>query len=183
MGASMRRPSIIRRSCARLQELHLLLPGLDGRMHRMDTGLLADLVINSSGVARLLLALRAELPTADVSALVDRRGLPIRSLWACGWQKKKRSVHASRWPGVLRLDVGHVTAQVQRLRERLPPEADLGDLLTREPMLLRADIDRVLSEARRLVPGEDPALLLLRNPGMLLDMETGGLGSSLGVPE
>ena len=48
-----------------------------------------------------------------------------------------------------------------------------------EPRLLLADIDDILAELRRLLPGADPVKMVATHAGMVLPMKFAGLESSL----
>jgi hypothetical protein len=56
-------------------------------------------------------------------------------------------------------------------------------LLESEPRLLLADIDEVLSELQRLLPGADPVKVIATHAGMVLPMKYAGLESSLFIDD
>ncbi len=68
--------------------------------------------------------------------------------------------------------------QVARLRERLPG-VDVDALVQAEPMLLRADLPRLMAELARLAPNADPVRLIATDPQMVLDMNAAGMPSTL----
>lgn len=76
------------------------------------------------------------------------------------------------------LQVGEVRQKVQELRHQLPG-VDVDALIMQEPMLLRADLPRLMSELARLMPGADPLKLIVSDPQMVLDMEVAGMPSAL----
>lgn len=59
------------------------------------------------------------------------------------------------------------------------PNADLGKLLAREPLMLTVDVQACLQEVRRLLPDIDPVAYLTNNPEGVLDMEQSALPSAL----
>ncbi|PSC74085.1 ATP-dependent zinc metalloprotease FTSH mitochondrial [Micractinium conductrix] len=81
------------------------------------------------------------------------------------------------------LSPAQVSAQLAALQAALPPNIDVERLVAAEPMLLRADIQKVLAELRRLVPGKDPVSVLLADPSGVLDMQSAGLKASLEIDE
>lgn len=74
--------------------------------------------------------------------------------------------------------VPEITQKVQELRQRLPG-ADLDLLIMQEPMLLKADLPRLMSELARLAPGTDPVRLIASDPQIVLDMDVAGMPSTL----
>lgn len=64
------------------------------------------------------------------------------------------------------------------LRQRLQG-VDVDALIEQEPMLLRADLPRLMSELARLVPNADPVRLIASDPQMVLDMDVAGMPSTL----
>ena len=74
--------------------------------------------------------------------------------------------------------VAEVKQKVQELRQRLPG-VDVDDLIAKEPMLLRADLPRLMSELARLMPSADPVKLIVSDPQMVLDMNVAGMPSTL----
>ena len=53
-------------------------------------------------------------------------------------------------------------------------------IVAREPALLSANIAGVLSEMKRLMPGQkDPIGFLASNPRLVLDMQSAGLPSTI----
>ena len=59
------------------------------------------------------------------------------------------------------------------------PNADLGKLLAREPLMLTVDVQACLQEVRRLLPDTDPVAYLTNNPEGVLDMEQSALPSAI----
>lgn len=76
------------------------------------------------------------------------------------------------------LQVAEVKEKVQELRQRLPG-VDVDALIAQEPMLLRADLPRLMSELARLMPGADAVKLIVSDPQMVLDMDVAGMPSTL----
>lgn len=67
---------------------------------------------------------------------------------------------------------------MQELRERLPG-VDVEGLIMSEPMLLKAELPRVLSELARIAPGRDPISLIANDPQVVLGMDVAGMPSTL----
>lgn len=74
--------------------------------------------------------------------------------------------------------VEDVQQKVRELRQRLPG-VDVDGLIMQEPMLLKADLPRLMSELARLMPGADPVKLIVTDPQMVLDMDVAGMPSTL----
>ena len=51
-------------------------------------------------------------------------------------------------------------------RAALPGVAGVGGMLQLEPRILSTDIEGLLSEIERLLPGQDPKALLIQNPSV-----------------
>lgn len=118
--------------------------------------MLLELLRDPGATAARLVALRELLPRANVSALV------------AGHPKL-----------LLSLSVEQVAAKLAELRALLGPAVDVEGLIEAEPMLLRADLPRLMSELARLAPGADPVRLIAANPQMVLDMDAAGMPSTL----
>ena len=149
----------VRHVSAKLEELAVLLPGLVGRLERMEASLVVRLVADTEAVARRLLDLRAALDGVDVSAAVA----------AAPWLLSEPGAEALR-------------VQMAALRGALPG-LDVEACVLAEPRLLLADVPGVLAELRRLAPSVDPARLLAADPGIVLGMREAGLPSSLTVDD
>lgn len=67
---------------------------------------------------------------------------------------------------------------MEELRQRLQG-VDVDALIMQEPMLLKADLPRLMSELARLAPGADPVRLIVSDPQMVLDMDVAGMPSTL----
>lgn len=80
----------------------------------------------------------------------------------------------ARTPLVCR-QVPEIGAKVAELRQRLPG-VDVDGLVGQEPMLLRADLPRLMSELARLMPGADHVRLIAADP------QVRGAGTGQGVP-
>lgn len=79
-----------------------------------------------------------------------------------------------------------IDGQLERLNNRLKG-VRIDVLVETEPAVLLCDIDKVLGDIRRLLPGEDdPVMVFVSAPGAHLDMATLGLPASLliddGIP-
>lgn len=140
---------------AKLAELANLLPDIVGKLDRAKADVLYELLKDTTATAERLLTLRELLPRCNVSALVA--GHPRL---------------------MLGMTVADVRQKVQELRHRLPG-VDVDALIMQEPMLLRADLPRLMSELARLMPGADPVKLIVSDPQMVLDMDVAGMPSTL----
>eukprot|EP00878_Enallax_costatus_P004861 GHUV01005115.1.p1 GENE.GHUV01005115.1~~GHUV01005115.1.p1 ORF type:complete len:246 (+),score=62.15 GHUV01005115.1:280-1017(+) len=140
---------------AKLAELGNLLPDIVGKLDRAKADVLYELLRDSAATAERLMALRDLLPRCNVSALVA--GHPRL---------------------MLGMTVAEVRQKVQELRRWLPG-VDVDALIMQEPMLLRADLPRLMSELARLMPGADPIRLIVSDPQMVLDMDVAGMPSTL----
>lgn len=78
----------------------------------------------------------------------------------------------------LRVQIPEVAQKVGELRQRLQG-VDVDALIMQEPMLLKADLPRLMSELARLAPGADPVRLIASDPQMVLDMDVAGMPSTL----
>lgn len=65
-------------------------------------------------------------------------------------------------------------------REVFGPDRDVESIVAKEPALLAANLTDVLSEMTRLMPSQkDPVGFLAANPGIVLDMQSLGLPSTI----
>lgn len=76
------------------------------------------------------------------------------------------------------LQVTDIQQRLQQLQQQLPG-VNIEALVAEEPMVLKADMARVLSEVARLMPAADPVSFLAGHPHMVLGMEEAGLPSTL----
>lgn len=60
----------------------------------------------------------------------------------------------------------------------VPSGTDVEALIELEPALLIADLRKVVSDVRRLLPAADPGKVIATNPGMVLEMTTHRMESS-----
>eukprot|EP00879_Flechtneria_rotunda_P012201 GHRR01012742.1.p1 GENE.GHRR01012742.1~~GHRR01012742.1.p1 ORF type:complete len:182 (+),score=56.97 GHRR01012742.1:452-997(+) len=141
----------------RLGELGNLLPDLVGKMERARADILYELLKDPTATAQRLLALREVLPRCNVSALVA--GYPTL---------------------MLGMKIEEVQQQVRQMRRKLPG-VDVDALIAQEPMLLRADLPRLMSELARLLPNADPVKFISSNPQMVLGMDAAGMPSTLEI--
>lgn len=56
-------------------------------------------------------------------------------------------------------------------------------LFEAEPRLLTADMRSIVADLQRLVPGADPAKLIVTHAGMVLDMGNAGMQASLTIDD
>lgn len=86
------------------------------------------------------------------------------------------------WPSTLRCvarpQPQQLTARLEQLAAQLPGVA-IEPLVAGAPALLTADVEALLEEVRRLVPGRDAVAFLAAQTHLVLDMDSGGLPSSL----
>jgi len=113
---------------AQLLALSNLLPDLVAKLHALRAPLVLELLRDLPGVARRLLQLRELLPGADVSGMVARAPELL-----------------------LRTPIDDLSSAVAALVDNLPG-VSVGPLVEREPMLLRADVKRLIAEVERLMP-------------------------------
>ncbi|CAG9466225.1 unnamed protein product [Pedinophyceae sp. YPF-701] len=140
---------------AQLRTLAALLPSLASRLENMKADLVCDLLRDPDATADALLAIKQELPGCDVDSLVAR--LPAAAT---------------------RLGADGVRDRVQAWRDALP-DTDIPALVAKEPRLLNVtDIPALFEEIARLMPGSEPAEVLVTSPGLVLPMEVSGLESS-----
>ena len=139
----------------RLAELSLLLPALVAKLDRLEAKLVLHLVTDLPAITQHILELRQLLPCLDLNALL------ADSPWL-----------------LTQVSPEFVQRQLAELAQALPPIVDIERLVAAEPMLLRADIQAVLADLRRLMPGQDPVSVLLSNPSGCLDMPVRWIGAS-----
>lgn len=60
----------------------------------------------------------------------------------------------------------------------VPVGTDVEALIEREPVLLVADLQKMVADIRRLMPLADPGVVIATNPGIVLDMSTHRMESS-----
>jgi hypothetical protein len=115
----------------------------------------------------------AQLPTARFHLLLCDSSSTLAA---------SQARHAVRKHCTALLDVAvqvpEVRQKVQELRAKLPG-VDVDALISQEPMLLRADLPRLMSELARLMPNADPVRLIASDPQMVLDMDVAGMPSTL----
>eukprot|EP00892_Ulva_mutabilis_P009767 jgi/Ulvmu1/7162/UM034_0070.1 len=139
-----------------LQALVALLPGLELRFDRMKADLLLRLLTHRNTVAANMIALRRELPDANIDHIV------------------------SRYPAlVTNYTEQELVDRIKATREALPEVPEIGGMLEVEPRVLATDVPWLLSEIERLLPGHNPQQLLVQNPSSYMDMMSQGLRSSL----
>eukprot|EP00879_Flechtneria_rotunda_P017192 GHRR01018006.1.p1 GENE.GHRR01018006.1~~GHRR01018006.1.p1 ORF type:complete len:270 (+),score=77.20 GHRR01018006.1:27-836(+) len=164
----------------RLGELGNLLPDLVGKMERARADILYELLKDPTATAQRLLALREVLPRCNVSALVA--GYPTLMLGMkvlhCCRPCALLAADYSLW--ALLMQIEEVQQQVRQMRRKLPG-VDVDALIAQEPMLLRADLPRLMSELARLLPNADPVKFISSNPQMVLGMDAAGMPSTLEI--
>lgn len=163
--------------------------------------LVLSLVRDLPAVTQRILALRALLPSIDLSALL------VQYPWCAALSFEGEAVlgckrRVSQPPGarershappprssctphrlLTRLEPEQVGAALDRLTAVLPPNIDAGALVAAEPMLLLANVGAVLAEIERLLPGRDPIAVLLADPSGCLNMQSAGLKASLEIDD
>lgn len=147
----------------RLDTLSALIPDLSIKLNKLQANLVLQLAKDPDAVAHRLLSLKQRLPGADLATM----------LWSCPWLFSKPSLE-------------EIDGQLERLNNRLKG-VRIDVLVETEPAVLLCDIDKVLGDIRRLLPGEDdPVMVFVSAPGAHLDMATLGLPASLliddGIP-
>ena len=125
-----------------LQRLLALLPCLTPRISRLRPELLAGLVTDIGRAAARLIELRGLLPGADVAAVLGQRPLLLLD---------------GEWE--------QIPAGVAGLRRHFSEE-QVARMVAQEPLLLLEDIDQVLRDLQRLLPGQDAAAALATQPGL-----------------
>ncbi|PRW60757.1 ATP-dependent zinc metalloprotease FTSH mitochondrial [Chlorella sorokiniana] len=144
----------------RVAELALLLPDLYSKLDKLQAKLVLALVRDLPTTTQRILALREALPSLNLSALL------------------------AQYPWMLvKLTAEDVQAALARLAAALGPQVNVERLVEAEPMFLLADIDAVLGELQRLMPGKDPVAVLLADPSGCLDMQSAGLKASLEIDD
>lgn len=130
---------------AKFLELSVLLPNMSSqRLLQLDRTLLAQLVVDTSGVARRLVGLQELFPGADIAKLVSKRpGLLLQSVFE------------------------HVPAARDELAQ-LFPQTDIDAMVQEQPLLLTEDVASCIEELQRLMPMQDPLQTLRYNPHMLV---------------
>ncbi|EFJ44519.1 hypothetical protein VOLCADRAFT_95232, partial [Volvox carteri f. nagariensis] len=143
---------------AQLQELLLLLPDIRSRLLSLKPAILVELCSDTRGVAYKLVQLREMFPDANVSVIIAKRPTLLT---------------AAEWPGV---EVAH------RKLGTMFPEGGLGQMVTQQPLLLVEDVDEVVGELERLMPGSGRSGrgLLRSNPDLLLAVVEAVAGSVAG---
>ena len=56
---------------------------------------------------------------------------------------------------------------------------DVENLIQREPLMLTVNLQSVFSEVKRLMPKQDPAQYVHRNPTVVLSMDEHMMGSTI----
>jgi len=138
-----------------LRQLLTLLPDLGDRLLTLKPDLLLELVADPHEVAARLVKLKQMFPAANLTMMVYRRPVMLT---------------AGAWVGVLEGS--------EKLRVLFGdgggggPAADgrLDALVTAQPLLLVGDVDVLLAEMRRLLPGTDPRDVLLSDPGIVTSL-------------
>ncbi|KAI8476739.1 MAG: hypothetical protein J3K34DRAFT_222803 [Monoraphidium minutum] len=136
----------------RLEALAALVPSLAGRLLLLRADLLGELVGDVGAVAAKMLQLKAWFPTADLAELVGRRP-SLLSAAEFGRVGAARRQLLARFPDPGGGGAGAASAAVDRL-------------VTAQPLLLVEDVEALLAELERLLPGTDAAAALLRDPGL-----------------
>ncbi len=78
---------------------------------------------------------------------------------------------AARCPHLLlQLSVQDIVTQLDVLHTSLP-QANIEALIEQEPLLLKANVNKVLANVERLMPGADPARVLAGNPTLVMGMQ------------
>ncbi|GIL81110.1 hypothetical protein Vretimale_12785 [Volvox reticuliferus] len=134
---------------AQLQELLLLLPDMRSRLLSLKPSILVELCGDTRAVAYKLIQLREMFPDANVSIIIAKRPTLLTS---------------AEWPGV---EAAH------RKLQELFPEGGLGQMVTQQPLLLVEEVDQLVAELGRLMPGVDVRIMLLRNPGVVTQVQRG----------
>ena len=180
----------------KLLELTQLLPDLVGKLDKLQAKLVLQLVADTPAVASKMVRLKGALPRADLSSIVarypwlltnsdveevERKALALRCGAAAALRRSRIRRRGGRLPHRAPRPAGSRVSTAS-CREALPG-VDVCRLVEAEPMLLCADIDYVLEEIRRLLPGEDPISILCINPGMVIDMGAARLPASLEVDD
>ena len=129
------------------QQLSLTLPQLEERLAELSLLLLAHVAKLDRLEAKLVLHLVSDLP-ATTQHILD-----LRHLLSC--LDYNALLADSPWL-LTQVSPEFVRRQLAELAQALPRSVDVERLVAAEPMLLRADIQAVLADLRRLMPGQDP---------------------------
>ncbi|KAG1656639.1 hypothetical protein FOA52_008863 [Chlamydomonas sp. UWO 241] len=129
---------------SRLGQLLTLLPGLSDRLLSLKTDLLLQLCSEPDAVASRLITLKSLYPAANLNQMIYKRP---EMLTAAGW--------------------AGVEAGSAKLRETFGEGPHLDALVQAQPLLLVPQVDTLLSEITRLVPGSCPKAVLLSNPSIV----------------
>ncbi|KAL6750946.1 hypothetical protein V8C86DRAFT_2794599 [Haematococcus lacustris] len=134
----------------RLGALLVLLPDLAPStadlVARVKPSLLWQLAEDPHRLAQRILWLREQYPAANVSAMVAQRPAMMVE---------------PGWEGVLE--------GAQKLQAMFP-EARLDSLVASQPLLLVPEVDELIGEMERLLPGRDPLAALHSSPSLLLNV-------------
>ncbi|KAL4549544.1 hypothetical protein Ndes2526B_g04552 [Nannochloris sp. 'desiccata'] len=143
----------------KMKELAAVCPDMVNKLDKLKANLVLALVRDTEKVAERMIALTSVLPGSNVSKMVSS------NIW------------------LLRQPSPEILAnKLENLRKKLP-NVNLERLIEAEPRLLLADIDEVLSELQRLLPGADPVKLVATHAGMVLPMKYAGMESSLSIDD
>ncbi|KAJ9511506.1 hypothetical protein QJQ45_029835 [Haematococcus lacustris] len=126
-----------------------LAPSTADLVARVKPSLLWQLAEDPHRLAQRILWLREQYPAANVSAMVAQRPAMMVE---------------PGWEGVL---------EGARKLEAMFPEARLDSLVASQPLLLVPEVDELIGEMERLMPGVDAWLCLQRNPGLVLAVQRG----------
>ncbi|GBF89686.1 hypothetical protein Rsub_02856 [Raphidocelis subcapitata] len=175
---------------ARLQPLSNLLPTLADRLLLLRADLLAELAGDVAAVAHKMLLLKAWFPTADVGAMVGRRPSLLTSEEFDRIPSARRQLLA-RYPdpsggGSSSTGGGGGSGSASSSGgddgsggggsgsgsgsgdDALGTSAAVDALVCQQPLLLCEDLEALLAELQRLLPGTgtDAAAALARHPGL-----------------
>ncbi|KAJ9511376.1 hypothetical protein QJQ45_029808 [Haematococcus lacustris] len=126
-----------------------LAPSTADLVARVKPSLLWQLAEDPHRLAQRILWLREQYPAANVSAMVAQRPAMMVE---------------PGWEGVLE--------GAQKLQAMFP-EVRLDSLVASQPLLLVPEVDELIGEMERLMPGVDAWLCLQRNPGLVLAVQQG----------
>ncbi|GIL75622.1 hypothetical protein Vretimale_15148 [Volvox reticuliferus] len=143
---------------SRAEQLGRLLPDLLTRMECTRVDILEPLLADLPGLTAQLIGLRECLPGVNLSQLVAKHPRLLREF----------------------KDPAALAARLDELRGALPG-INVPVLVAEEPHLLYCDINQVLYNCRRIVPGCDPVKLLISQPQMVLSAVEAGLSSAMDV--
>lgn len=137
-----------------LRTLETLVPDLSSKLNTMKVADLARLAGKAKDVAGRMVELRTLFPAADISRLVAGR------------------------PMLLLEDLADVEERVRLVRGYMASPsfspADLDRWLERNPLLFLepSQVKNALEEVRRLFGGDDAPYQLLKNPNLVLNLQT-----------